>query len=119
MKKHFTVKFTDAYGIPHPAAVFELSYAQKTVNRVELFGAEQPQEQSVSVIYQFKYWHDLEALEAGKPPLLLSNNDGATMFSRVKHGEAEVSDLEGFCIEHLFSEVMPAIDPSFEAVKKA
>lgn len=114
--KQIKIALTDAFGITHQAAVFELNYAQKTVNRIETIGTTRTEDSSVTIAYQFKYWHSEDAFLDGKQPMILANSDGSTMFAGNVQGVLDVEHTEQFCISHLVEEVLPKLDPAFKVL---
>lgn len=117
--KQIKIALTDAFGIKHESAVFELNYAQKTVNRVETIGTTRTEDSSVTIAYQFKYWHSEDAFVSEKQPMLLANADGSTMFAGNVQGVLDVEHVEQFCISHLIEEVLPKLDPEFKVLADA
>lgn len=117
--KQIKIALTDAFGIKHEAAVFELNYAQKTVNRVETIGTARTEDSSVTIAYQFKYWHSEDSWTGDKQPMILTNANGSTMFGGNVNGVTDVEHVEQFCISHLVEEVLPALDPEFKVLAEA
>ncbi|MEE1913683.1 hypothetical protein ACK36G_18815 [Aeromonas veronii] len=117
--KQIKIALTDAFGIKHEGAVFELNYAQKTVNRVETIGTTRTEDSSVTIAYQFKYWHSREAVLAEKQPMVLTSAEGSTMFAGNVQGVLDVEHVEQFCISHLVEEVLPKLDPEFKVLTDA
>lgn len=114
--KHIKVAFTDSFGLTHDEAVFELGYGYKNVNRSETIGSSTSTESVVTVTYQFKYWHNEKARLAGKQALVLTDADGAQMFTEFVAGVDDIDDIEGFAIQKLVEKTLPAIDPEAKVI---
>lgn len=91
-------------------------YGSKNVSKIETIGSNQQQQQSISVNFQFKYWHSQEAKDSGCQAIALMDKNGQATFGAYPSTEIEVSSLEDYCIAHLISDVLPAIDPNAAVV---
>lgn len=114
--KNTTVKFTDSYGISHDAAVLELSYGYKNVSKTETVGASGQEQQSVSVNFQFKYWHSKDAKDSGCQAMQLMDKNGQNTFCAYPATESEIGGLEDYCIDQLINVVLKGVDPTATVV---
>ena len=106
------VTFTDAYGVSHTDAVCALMYGYKNNTAVQTIGDNPSTSQSIVINCQFKYWTSQAAKDAGYQPMLLMSTTGQTMFAAYPTTEAEVADLETYCLNQLTTVILPAIDPN-------
>lgn len=105
--RNILVNFTDSYGLHHEAAVVEVSYGNKTVSAYETIGVNPGSQTSVSITMQYRYWHSIEAREAGARPLEFSNKAGTISFGTSLQSVEEVSDLELFCLSYFANIILP------------
>ena len=110
------IDFKDAYGISHTDAVFEVSHGYKNSNDVQTIGDNPSSTQSIIVNCQFKYWTSQAAKDAELQPMLLTTTTGQTMFDAYPATEAEVVDLEAYCLNLLTANILPSIDPNAAVV---
>ena len=114
--KNIVISFIDAHGVSHTGAVFELTYGNKNVSRSETIGQSEGTYNSISVNYQFQYWYSQAAKDEGLQPSFLMDKAGQQTFGAYPTTEAEIVSLEDYCIAHLISQVLPAIDPNAAVV---
>ena len=111
--KNIIVSFTDAYGLQHTEAVFELNHGYKNVSQIEIIGTSGSTQQIINVDFQFKYWHSRAAKEAGALPIPFADKNGQQTFGANPTSETDVLNLEQYCLEQLINTVLPSIDPAF------
>lgn len=114
--KNTTVKFIDSYGISHDAAVLELSYGYKNVSKTETVGTSGQEQQSVSVNFQFKYWHSKDAKDLGCQAMQLMDKNGQNTFGAYPTSESEIGELEDYCINQLINVVLKGIDANAKVI---
>ena len=110
--QNFNVAFTDAHGVTHTAAVFQLQYAHRHVGTSEVIGDNPMTNQTATVNYIFKYWYSQAAKDAGLQPNVLMSLQGNQSFDVYTALSDATLDLETFCINHLISTTLLAIDPN-------
>lgn len=110
--QNFTVAFTDAHGVNHTGAVFELQYAHRHTGNSEIIGDGAMTNQTATVNYMFKYWHSQTAKDEGLQPSMLMSLQGNQSFDVYPPISETSMDLETFCINHLITATLPAIDPA-------
>lgn len=110
--KSTIINFTDAHGVAHTTAVFELSYGYKNTNQIETIGTISDNQQVVTVNYQFKFWHSQEAKTAGLQPEAFMDKAGQQTFGVYPASAEEVIALEDYCINHLITTILPGVDPN-------
>ena len=108
----FNVAFTDAHGVTHTAAVFQLQYAHRHLGNSEIIGEGAMINQTVTINYIFKYWYSQETKDAGLQPSTLISLQGNQSFDVYPPYSEAAVDLETFCINHLTTVVLPGIDPA-------
>ena len=114
--KNTVISFTDAHGVTHTGAVFELTYGCKNDSKIETIGQSGGDQQMISVNYQFKYWHSQEAKEAGLQPMSFMDKGGQQTFGTYLSSDLEITALEDYCIAQLIETVLPTIDPTATVV---
>ena len=112
----FKIAFTDAHGVVHTEAVFQLYYAHRQIGTAEIIGEGAMTNQTVTVNYRYQYWYSQETKDAGLQPSLLISLQGAQAFDVYPPVTEATVDLETFCKEHLLTTVLPAIDPAATVV---
>lgn len=110
--KNTVISFTDAHGVTHAGAVFELQYAHRHLGTSEIIGEGAMSNQTVTVNYIFKYWYSQETKDAGLQPSVLVSLQGNQSFDVYPPITEAAVDLETFCINHLTTVTLPAIDPA-------
>lgn len=107
------INFKDAYGITHTDAVFTLSHGYKNSSDIQTIGDNTSVQQSIVVNCQFRYWTSQSAKDLGYQPMLLTTSEnGQSMFSAYPATQAEVADLEAYCLNQLTTVILPTIDPN-------
>ena len=107
-----TVAFTDAQGVTHSDAVFEVMYGYKGVTTTEIIGTAANTQQVVTVNYQFHFWHSQATKLAGLQPNVLVNALGQNVFTTEVTDPNSIISLEDFCLNQLQTVVLPSIDPN-------
>lgn len=90
-------------------------YGSKNVSKIETIGSNQ-QQQSISVNFQFKYWYSQAAKDEGLQPSFLMDKAGQQTFGAYPTSEAEIGELEDYCIDQLVNVVLKGIDASVVVV---
>ena len=106
------IRFTDAHGVAHTAAQFQLQHANRHTGQSEIIGDSVSSSQMVSVNYVFRYWYSQEAKNTGMQPSVLVTLNGSSSFDVYPTIDESTEDLETFCINHLLTVTLPAIDPA-------
>ena len=110
--KNTLINFTDAHGVTHTTAVFELTHGYKNISHIETIGASTSSNDSITVNYQFKFWHSQEAKTAGLQPEAFMDKAGQQTFGVYPATAEEVELLEDYCINHLITTILPGVDPN-------
>ncbi len=110
------IAFSDAYGVTHTDAVFEVSYGYKNISDVQTIGNNPSAQKNIVVNCQFAYWTSQAAKDVNYQPMSLTTTTGQTMFDAYPASEAEVADLEAYCLNQLTTVILPAIDPNMQIV---